>query len=93
MVSNAPSCGVTYDRHSDDSSGVIYDRKMFIVQANCLIFGMRSTTKFDDVETGKLGVHDVEVERVFVLQHLAADVAQDAKLALLHLRRHLRPGL
>ncbi len=33
IVSDAPSCGVTYDCHSDDSSGFTYDRNMFIVQA------------------------------------------------------------
>ncbi len=33
IVSDAPSCGITYDHHSDDSSGIIYDRNMFIVQA------------------------------------------------------------
>ncbi len=33
IMSDAPSCGVTYDCHSDDSSGVTYDRNMFIVQA------------------------------------------------------------
>jgi hypothetical protein len=32
-LSDFPSCGVTCDRHSDDSSGVIYDHNMFIVQA------------------------------------------------------------
>ncbi len=32
IVSDAPSCGVTYDRHSDDSRGIIYDRTMFMVQ-------------------------------------------------------------
>ncbi len=31
-VSDAPSCGVTYDRHSDDSRGVIYNRNVFMVQ-------------------------------------------------------------
>jgi hypothetical protein len=29
MVNNAPSCGITYDRRSDDSRHVIYDRNMF----------------------------------------------------------------
>jgi len=33
IVSDAPYCGVTYNRHSDDSRGIIYDRNMFIVQA------------------------------------------------------------
>jgi hypothetical protein len=32
-VSDAPSCGVTYNRHSDNSRGAIYDRNIFIVQA------------------------------------------------------------
>ncbi len=32
-VSDAPSCGVTYDCHPDDSRGVIYDRSIFIIQA------------------------------------------------------------
>ncbi len=32
-ISDAPSCGVTYDHHSDDSRGTIHDRNMFIVQA------------------------------------------------------------
>ncbi len=33
IVSDAPSSGITYNHHSDDSRGVIYDRNMFIVQA------------------------------------------------------------
>jgi hypothetical protein len=33
IVSDAPNCGVTYNHHSDDYRGVIYDRNMFIVQA------------------------------------------------------------
>jgi hypothetical protein len=31
-ASDAPSCGFTYDHHSDDSRGVIYDRNIFIIQ-------------------------------------------------------------
>jgi len=30
---DAPSCGITYGHHSDDSRGVIYDRNIFIKQA------------------------------------------------------------
>jgi len=33
IVSDTPSCGITYAHHSDDSRGIIYDRNMFIVQA------------------------------------------------------------
>ncbi len=33
IVSDAPNCGITYNRHSDDSRDVIYDRNIFIVQA------------------------------------------------------------
>ena len=33
IVSDAPNCGVTYNHHSDDSSGVIYNHNMFIVWA------------------------------------------------------------
>jgi hypothetical protein len=33
IVSDAPNCGVTYNHHSDDTRGVIYDCNMFIVQA------------------------------------------------------------
>jgi hypothetical protein len=32
LVSNFPSFGFTFDNHSDDSRGIIYDRNMFIVQ-------------------------------------------------------------
>ncbi len=32
-ISNAPSCGVTYDRHSDNSRGAVYDCNIFIVKA------------------------------------------------------------
>jgi hypothetical protein len=33
IISDAPSCGVTWDQHSDESRGIIYDRNMFIVRA------------------------------------------------------------
>jgi hypothetical protein len=33
IVSDAPNCGVTYNRHSDDFKGIIYDCNMFIAQA------------------------------------------------------------
>jgi hypothetical protein len=33
IVSDAPSCGVTYNRHSDDSRGVIYNLNIFVIQA------------------------------------------------------------
>jgi hypothetical protein len=33
ILSDAPSCGVTYDCSSDDSRFIIYDRNMFIVVA------------------------------------------------------------
>jgi hypothetical protein len=32
IVNNAPSCGITYDRHSDDSRHDIYDRNVFTIQ-------------------------------------------------------------
>jgi hypothetical protein len=32
-ISDAPICVVTYNHHSDDYRGVIYDRNIFIVQA------------------------------------------------------------
>ncbi len=32
-ISDAPSCGVTYDCHLDDSRGVIYDSNIFIIHA------------------------------------------------------------
>ncbi len=34
--SDASSCGVTYYFHSDDSTGVIYNHNMFMVQATGL---------------------------------------------------------
>jgi hypothetical protein len=34
IVNDAPSCGITYDCHSDDSRGIIYDSNMFIIPAN-----------------------------------------------------------
>jgi hypothetical protein len=33
ILSDAPSCGVTHELHSDDSRGVIYIRNMFIIEA------------------------------------------------------------
>jgi hypothetical protein len=50
--SDAPSCGITYDHHSDNSRGVIYTpREHLIVQAslmmidiyNCYIFVVQAT--------------------------------------------------
>ncbi len=35
-MSDAASCGVTYNCHSDDSVSVIYDRNIFIMQATDL---------------------------------------------------------
>ncbi len=32
-VSDASSCGITYDRHSDNSVGVIYNRSIFVIHA------------------------------------------------------------
>ncbi len=32
VISDAPSCGITYDHHSDNSTGIIYDRNMFMVE-------------------------------------------------------------
>ncbi len=34
--SDAPSCGITYDHHSDYSRGVIYNLNVFITQTPCL---------------------------------------------------------
>jgi hypothetical protein len=33
LVSDIPSCGITYNHHSDGSVGVIYNLNMFIIQA------------------------------------------------------------
>jgi hypothetical protein len=33
IVSDVPSCGITYSRHSDNSRSVIYDRILFVIQA------------------------------------------------------------
>jgi hypothetical protein len=30
VIRDYPSCGITYERHSDDSRGTIYNRNMFI---------------------------------------------------------------
>jgi hypothetical protein len=32
-VSDAPSCGITYNRRSDDCRGVIYGRNIFMMEA------------------------------------------------------------
>jgi hypothetical protein len=32
-VSDAPSCGVTFDRNSDDSRDIIYNRNIFLIKA------------------------------------------------------------
>ncbi len=37
MVGDAPRWGVTYDYHSDGSTGSIYDRNMFIVQPQVVV--------------------------------------------------------
>ncbi len=31
-MSDTPSCGVTYNRYSDDSRDIIYDRNIFMIQ-------------------------------------------------------------
>jgi hypothetical protein len=36
MVSDATTWSITYDCHSDDSRGVIYNRNIFIIQAPVL---------------------------------------------------------
>ncbi len=36
-VSDAPSCGITYNHHFDDSRGVIYGCNIFIILATGLI--------------------------------------------------------
>jgi hypothetical protein len=54
---------------------------------NCTVLKVQVHQK---ILTWQLSVHDVEVESVLVLQHLAAHVAQYAELALLHLDRHLK---
>ena len=33
IIRDTPSCGVTYDCHSDDSRGIIYNHNIFIIQA------------------------------------------------------------
>ena len=35
-VSDAPSCGITYDHYSDDTRGAIYDRNIFMIQVTGL---------------------------------------------------------
>jgi hypothetical protein len=47
-VRNAPSCGITYDPHSDNSRGVIYDHNIFILQAPGDNFILRN---FVDIST------------------------------------------
>jgi hypothetical protein len=32
-VRDSPNCAITYNRHSDDSRGVIYNGYIFIIQA------------------------------------------------------------
>jgi len=48
LVSYDPSCGVTYDHHSDDSRGLIYDRNIFIIHDTDLVSNvtMVLVTKF-----------------------------------------------
>jgi hypothetical protein len=45
-VSDAPSCGITYGHHSDDSRGVIYDRNVFIKQATDFVSSYSSNVFF-----------------------------------------------
>ncbi len=33
IVSDIPSCGITYNHNSDDSVGIIYNLNMFIIKA------------------------------------------------------------
>ncbi len=46
IVSDAPSCGVTYHHHSDDSRGVIYDHNIFLIQATVLSASVVSSCKY-----------------------------------------------
>jgi len=39
-ISDAPSCAVTYNLHSDDSRGVIYSCNIFIKQATGLTLSL-----------------------------------------------------
>jgi hypothetical protein len=45
ILSDAPNCGGTYDCHSDDARGIIYDLKMFMEQ----VVGVVSTVMTNDV--------------------------------------------
>ncbi len=47
IVSDAPSCVITYGHYSDDSRGIIYDCIMFIVQATGHFFGCHDTQHND----------------------------------------------
>jgi hypothetical protein len=42
FISDVTDMSITYDRHSDDSRGVIYDHNIFIIQATVL----KDTTSF-----------------------------------------------
>jgi hypothetical protein len=64
-VSDAPNCGITYDRHSDNSRGVIYaprvfnyaPRDTFIVQASLMM----------------IVIYD---HHIFIIQALAVNMGQ-----------------
>ncbi len=51
IISHATSNGVTYDHHSDDCRGIIYKRKMFLVEVTVLDFALIETR-----ELGPLGL-------------------------------------
>ncbi len=48
-VSDAPSCGITYGHHSDDSRGVIYDRNIFIKQTTDFVSSYSSNGFFLEI--------------------------------------------
>jgi hypothetical protein len=55
-IRDAPSCGITYDRHSDDSRGVIYICNVYIIQATGVCgYGLQPIIKNSTGKVPNLG--------------------------------------
>jgi hypothetical protein len=78
IVSDAPNCGITYDHHSDDSSSIIYDHNMFIVQA----FGMEWYTLTNTLAycmSGKGLISQFKVD-ILIAENLDDKMINDLKI-------------
>ncbi len=54
ILSDAPSCSITYNCHFNNSRGIIYDHNMFIVQAGGIIATLQCFHNFVSCYTRKV---------------------------------------